>query len=160
MKAFIAAMVALVLSGCAAQPARIATTASGWPEVEIFTSNKQAVKENIIQRNAATGWNLEQESDSSLLFTKVDDSGSFNSAMTQALIGNSYSTPPKYEARYIISSYAGKVKIVVNVSVSTQMAFGQVNRVFLNKNNATFNAFQGQLYKVKSEVEGVASRSN
>lgn len=157
MKIIATTLIALTLVGCAAQPEKIVTTASGWPEVEITTSNKQAVKENLIQRNSANGWNLEQESDSSLLFTRVDDSGSFNSALTQAMIGNSYSTQPKYEARYIISNNSGKVKVVVNVAVSTQMAFGQVNRVFLNKNNATFNAYQTQLYKVKSEIEGITS---
>lgn len=79
-----------------------------------------------------------------------------NAVMTQIVMGNSSSTLPKYEARYIVSNYAGKVKIIVNVAVSTQMAFGQTNRVFLKDNSNWFNAFQDQLRKVKSEVEGAA----
>lgn len=143
----------LLLAGCASQPAKIKETRSGWPEVEISTSDKTKVKQNIISRNAQTGWALEQETDSSLLFTKIDDTGSMGAIMTQAIIGNAYSTPPVYEARYIISQANEQVSIVVNISVSTQMAMGQTNRILLNKNNAVFNAFQQQLERVKSETE-------
>lgn len=89
-----------------------------------------------------------------LFFTQRDNSGSLQSAVTQVLIGNSYSTPPNYEARYIFAEVGTSTKLLVNVQVSTQMAGGQVNRMPLSDNSTTFNQFQAQLERVKAEIEG------
>lgn len=143
----------ILLSACATQT-RITETPSGMPEIVIRTTDKQAIKNNLIARNAQSGWFLERETDSTLFFTYVDDSGSFRSALTQALIGNAYSTPPKYEANYLLfPAGEGAYKVQVQVSVSTQMAMGQVNRVSLKDNVTVFNGFQRQLQKVKQEIE-------
>ncbi len=146
-------VVIFTLSGCANDPPRIAQTVSGWPEIEINTMYKSAVANAIVLRNSELGWTLEQETPSTIFFTRIDDSGSMGAAVTQALIGNAYSTPPKYEARYILSRKPSSIKVVVNVSISTQMVGGQVNRLIMDKNNQVFNAFQNQLIRVKAQIE-------
>jgi hypothetical protein len=151
-KIFAIIFVAL-LSACAAQPARITQTVSGWPEIEISATDKKSVKDHILLKNSETGWNLEQESDSMLSFSKVDSSGSFNAALTQVALGNAYSTPPKYELKYFINQLPGRVKIVSNIAVSTQMPGGQVSRMFLNESNTVFNAYQEQLNRFKKDIE-------
>lgn len=78
-------------------------------------------------------------------FSKIDNSGSFNSALTTVLLGNAYSTPPKYDLKYILVQLPSGSKIISNISVSTQMPGGQVNRLFLNQNIALINSYQDQL---------------
>lgn len=153
MKKLLLLLIMAMVTACATQPQKITQTSSGWPEIEVFTKDKNAVRENIITRNSETGWNLEQDTPNTLMFTRVDTSGSLGSALTQSLIGNAYSTPPKYEAKYIISSKGNATKIIVNVSISSEMRTGQTNRIFLNNNREVFNIFQKQLQKVKSEIE-------
>jgi len=144
-----------LLSACATQPAKITQTVSGWPEIEISATDKKSVKDYILLKNSETGWSLEQESDSMLFFSQVDSSGSFNAALTTVALGNAYSTPPKYELKYFINQLPGRVKIVSNIAVSTQMPGGQVNRMFLNVNNAVYNAYQEQLNRFKKDVEKI-----
>lgn len=151
--------VCFLVLGCASSQ-RIAETQSGLPEIDIATTDKPLVKELIVSRNASKGWLLESESGSSLLFSVTDTSGSFSAALTQVLIGNSYSTPPKYEANYIITTIGNRTKVIVNLSVSTQMAFGQIKKYPLNNNNDVFNAVQGQLIKIKQEIESTSGSGN
>lgn len=143
----------ILIAGCASAPPKIKETSSGHPEIVISVKDLKPIRSNLIERNASTGWTLEQETESTLFFTKTDTSGSLQSAVTQALLGNAYSTPPKYEARYTFIPMPNSTKIIVNVFVSTQMPGGQVNRIGLSDASPTFNPFQTQLEKVKSEVE-------
>lgn len=153
MNKILAFAVTALLSACAAQPAKISQTSSGWPEIEISAPDKKTVKDYILLKNSEAGWNIEQESESMLTVSKIDSSGSFNSAFTQVALGNAYSTPPKYEVKYFINQLPGRVKVVSNIAVSTQMPGGQVNRVFLNQNNAVYNAYQDQLVRFKQGIE-------
>ncbi len=121
--------------------------------MEIKTSDKKFVKDFIIRKTSEHGWNLEQETDSTLLFTQTDNSGSVDAAVTQVLLGNRNSTPPKYEFKYIISQYGDTAKVIANVSASTQMPMGQVNRVFFNENNSVINTYQGVLDRLKDGME-------
>jgi hypothetical protein len=50
------------------------------------------------------------------------------SALTQLLIGNSYSTPPKRFMRFNIAGVQGASRVQANGWVETQMAFGQMQR--------------------------------
>lgn len=144
---------AVAISGCASAPPKIKETSSGHPEIVVAVKDSKPIRSNLIARNAGTGWVLEQETESTLLFTRTDTSGSFQSAATQVLLGNAYSTPPKYEARYTFISMPEAVRVIVNVFVSTQMPGGQLNRMSLSDAAPTFNPFQAQLEKVKSEIE-------
>lgn len=148
-----ALLVPILFAGCATAPPKSAETPSGHPEITIASTDMQRIRGNLISRNATTGWILEQETQSILLFTRTDSSGSAQSAATQVLLGNAYSTPPKYEARYTLIPVATGTRVIVNASVSTQMPGGQVNRLSLSHASATFNPFQAQLERVKSEVE-------
>lgn len=143
----------MAITGCASAPQKTTQTASGHPEIIIAAKDPKIIRTNLISRNATTGWILEQESENTLLFTKTDTSGSLESATTQILLGNAYSTPPKYEARYTLIPLPNGTRVIVNVSVSTQMPGGQINRMELSNAAATFNPFQAQLARVKDEVE-------
>jgi predicted glycosyltransferase involved in capsule biosynthesis len=142
----------LFTSGCSAPPTRIAETESGQPEVVIRTTDKSAIKQNLIARNTATGWALEQESENTMLFTRVDASGSANTATTLVLLGGSANMPPRYEARYMFAQTAAGFKVVVNAFVAVQTTNGLINRQMISDTNATFNAFQTQLFRVKGET--------
>jgi hypothetical protein len=147
------ASLSFALVACASVPTKSVQTASGHPEITIKTKDTKAIKSNLLSSNASSGWVLEQESDSTMFFTRVDASGSVQSATTQVLLGNAHSTPPKYEARYTIFPVAEGIRVIANVSVSTQMPGGQINRMGLSDAGATFNNFQAQLERVKAEVE-------
>ena len=148
-----ALLLPFLIAGCTTAPPKISETPSGHPEITIASSDAKKIRANLISRNATTGWVLEQETESTLLFTRTDSSGSVQSAATQVLLGNASSTPPKYEARYTLVSVKSGTRVIVNVSVSTQMPGGQVNRLSLSEASATFNPFQAQLERVKLEVE-------
>lgn len=135
-----------VLIGCATPPQN-----PGNPEVVILSTNWQAIKQNIIDRNLRMGWMLEQETESLLLFTKVDESRSQASVLTQVLLGNSSSTSLMYEARYVLAQTASGIRVVASGAMSTQMPGGQVNRQSIT--GSRFDEMQNQLIKVKTEVE-------
>lgn len=140
------------LTGCASmQPTT--ETASGNPEVDIKSSSKQLIKDKIILAQTTTGWNLEQESESILTFVKTEDPTSMRSVMTQALIGNAYSTTPKYETKYVITQNGDNVyKVMSTTSVSSQNAYGQVNKYPLNGRNVA-DSYQIQLETIKKLIE-------
>lgn len=50
------------------------------------------------------------------------------SALTQALIGNSYSTPPQTFVRFTVTQIGNDARVQANEWVETQMAFGQMRR--------------------------------
>lgn len=72
MKNIVLPIVFALLTACASQPARISQTVSGWPEIEISTADKKSVKDYILLKNSESGWNLEQETESMLSFSKVN----------------------------------------------------------------------------------------
>lgn len=57
------------------------------------------------------------------------------SALAQALIGNSYSTPPRTFIRFIIVQVGSDVRVQANEWMETQMAFGQIRRQELNSDD-------------------------
>lgn len=153
MKTVLTIIALLLLQACASQPPlQHPRTASGRPEVTILGSTTE-IKQNLIARNLKTGWMLEHQSENQLVFFRFDNPLLASSILTQLVIGNSYSTQPKYEAHYVIFQTSDGVKVTIAPSVSTQMPFGQTNRHYLQDSNQVFNAFQTQLLRVKGEVE-------
>ena len=74
--------------------------------------------------------------------------------MGQALIGNSYSTPPQMEISFSwIKTNNGSKVLVSRYDMSTQMAFGQINRQTLLGNNTNFNQLVDLLNRVKRNIE-------
>ena len=125
---------------CASQVVRY-ETASGQPEISIPTelASKKEVKDLIVRSYQEAGWNLIQDNDYSSKFIRPCG-GSFSCVMGQVLLGNSYSTPPNFEIALSWIGMEEKTKVLISdYSLSTQMAFGQINRSSLLGNNKTFN---------------------
>ncbi len=140
----------LVFSGCG--PQRIAKTVSGRPEVTIHSENTDLVKSAVINEMQILGFLLSDDSKYRLVFTKQMEGG--QAMMAQLALGNSYSTTPVAEVSYNITKIKSQIKVVGFSSMSTQMAFGQVNRYDMENNNVWFNNIQSLLQKVKTEIEG------
>ena len=151
-KSYAPVIAAVLLSACASQPPKSLQTVSGWPEIEIGR-DKKAVKDYFLLDSVNNGMNVDQETESSLVMSLIDTSGSVNAAFTQVMLGNAYSTPPKTEISFYFSQLPGRTKVTVNAAVSTQMPGGQINRVFLKDNNAVFNSWQGALGRAKAALE-------
>lgn len=50
------------------------------------------------------------------------------SVLSQLLIGNSYSTPPRSYVRFNLAKLGGSTRVTANAWIETQMAFGQTRR--------------------------------
>lgn len=148
-KALLIASLMLLLAGCATQ--KISQTATGRPEVSIYTSDIDAVKSELMMNFGQHGFMLEQDSQYSMFFTKQMEGS--QAMFAQMLIGNSYSTTPKAEIRINISQMKQRIDLVAFLSMSTQMAFGQVNRQDMGGNGAWFNDIQSVFNNIKSKFQ-------
>ncbi len=135
----------LLVNACATHE-RIATTRSGRPEATIAASKDETVSSLIIAMQRG-GFMLAEQTDNSVLFTKP--MSGLTGAFAQVLIGNSYSTTPQIEVRYVLSEIGESIRAVAFLAMSTQMAFGQINRQDMRDNNAWFNDVQGVLNQVR-----------
>ena len=141
----------LILASCVSQPDRIYTS-SGKPEI-MTSAPLEIIKDAVIGVFAADAWVITNDSNYSTTMTKPCGDG-FGCIMGQALIGNSYSTPPQMEISISwIETYNGNKVMVSRYDLSTQMAFGQVNRQTLLGNNTNFNQLVDLLNKVKRKIE-------
>lgn len=136
MKYVIVVILAAFIVGCASQPPKIAKTLSGMPEMLIATTDRQAVRQNIIGRNVADGWTLEQETDSLLLFKRPFDEKT--AIFGAALIGAQAMVRGK-TIRYTIVQTQGGTKVLV--------------APFNEYDSAEFNALYTQLQAVKRDIE-------
>lgn len=130
-------VVLMLMAGCASQPARIELTPSGRPEVVISTSDRSAIKQQIIARNVAANWTLEQEGDSTLVFRRPFDDTAL--ILGSALIGNR-AMRVGMQIRYTIVQVQGSTKVFVNP--------------FNDLDVLEFNRLQMQLRTLKREIEG------
>lgn len=130
---------------------RSAYTPSGKPEVTIKNTTLDRVSSEIVNEMSARGFSLVQQSTNSMMFNKQMTGGQAIGA--QLLIGNSYSTTPESEVRFMLSNSGNSVNVIADMSMSTQMAFGQVNRQPMNNNNAWFNEVHALLDKVRRNIE-------
>ena len=111
------------------------------------------IKDAVIGVFASDAWVITNDSNYSTTMTKPCGDG-FGCIMGQALIGNSYSTPPQMEISISwIETYNGNKVMVSRYDLSTQMAFGQVNRQTLLGNNTNFNQLVDLLNRVKRKIE-------
>jgi hypothetical protein len=93
--------------------------------------------------------------DAGLSITAADESqvscgkevSGFKGALTQMLIGNSYSTTPTDNVRFQLIPWNGGTRVQVSEWVETQMAFGQVRRMPINNSKAT-NGWLTTLYNL------------
>lgn len=141
----------ITLSGCAMPPQRIAQTPSGRPEIILNTTDVDLVKATIINEMQVADFFLQDDSKYRLVFTKQLEGN--QGIMAQLVIGNSYSTTPVAEVSFNLSKVGSTIKVIEFSSISTQMAFGQVNRMDMKNNNAWFNDLYSLLQRVKAKVE-------
>ncbi len=83
---------------------------------------------------------------SSVICGKQQEGG--NAVLTQALIGNAYSTPPVSRVRFTISQLNNDVKVWADMWVETQMAMGQMQQMPDTSNQAR-NVIQQRLDELK-----------
>ncbi len=133
---------ATLITACATVE-RVADTPSGLPETTISGATVDQVMGVLINDMQDRGLVMQSQSRNSVVFTRVMEGSS--GWMAQALLGNSYSTTPEAEFRYILTNVSGGVRVVAHMSISTQMAFGQVQRQSMNHNNQWFNDIYGFL---------------
>ena len=115
-------IIATFLSGCATS--RL-DTPSGRPEVTIAAPRGQ-VKSALIETFLGTGFDLRNETDSSMLFVRRMDSG--DAVLYKTLLGNSYSSHPEWEIRVAMADTTGGVHVFASASSVMQNAFGRVDR--------------------------------
>lgn len=141
-------LLAIFIAGCASQPAKITQTKSGYPEVEIVTTDLGRAKDGLISIGVENGYALKSESDRSIVMVKEVES-----VMAQAfLTAGTYGTKPVMEMRYTLIKRAGSVQVVSTFSVSSQNVYGQTSSNS-GMNNASFNKYQAALNALKAEIE-------
>ena len=79
--------------------------------------------------------------------------GVLQSALTQALIGNSYSTTPQQLVRFVIIPVGADTRVQAQMWVQTQMAFGQMQTQELN-GAQQFNSVQSFLMSIGGSAPG------
>ena len=140
----------LLLAGCVTQPEKIATTASGKPELTIATSDVGRIKSMIIGDLVNHGYTVEQDTEYSLTLSRRLSGGE---EMVAALaVGNSYSTNTRI-ASYTFVRDGGSVRVIFAAQIRAQMPGGQVRNQPLDGNNTVFNTFQQQLIEIKKKIE-------
>jgi hypothetical protein len=138
---------AFLVCSCAAPLA----TPSGRPEVTFHSSDRPRIREALISEFIAVGYNIQQDTPSSLVFTKVwDDS---QGVLYQAMLGNAYSSTPELEFHVNLASVPEGTRVFMNVSAEMQNAFGRTDRQDLTDGKIAQQC-QSLLEKVRSRLEG------
>lgn len=147
MKKFVAALlVSVFVTGCASQVPLKKQTASGKPEGFYQNTDKEKVKDALVNFCNNKGLMIFGADNSTVICGKQQEGG--NAILTQALIGNSYSTPPVVKVRFSISQINNDVKVWADMWVETQMAMGQMQQMQDNSNESR-NVIQQRLDELK-----------
>lgn len=144
-----------ILLGCASTQQQLVQTPSGKPEAIFETQDVDSVKSLLVNRMTSSGYSVQNDSKRLLSFTKQMQG--MAGVTAQALIGNSYSTTPLAEIAYNFAELDSRIRVVANMSISTQMALGQVKRQDMS--GPWFNEIQRLLLDVKFQFESKASES-
>ena len=141
-------LIGLIFSGCATTQ-RVATP-SGKPEVVINTTDREKIKSVIINEFMNAGFTMVSESDYSVVFSKPMEG--FGGVMYQAMLGNSYSSSPKWNARINMANTGESTRVLAQAVVRMQNAFGRedVNDMTNGKAGAQL---QEILQRIKAQVE-------
>lgn len=146
MRKISALFLMLILNGCANQPSLLKDTASGKPEGIYQSTTKEKVKDALVNYRNNKGLMFFNADSSSVICGKQQEGG--NAVLTQALIGNAYSTPPVSRVRFTISQLNNDVKVWADMWVETQMAMGQMQQMPDTSNQAR-NVIQQRLDELK-----------
>ena len=141
-------LMGLMLAGCATTQ-RLATP-SGKPEVNINTTDRGKIKSVIINEFMNAGFTMVSESDYGVVFSKPMEG--FGGVMYQAMLGNSYSSSPEWNARINMATSGDSTRVMAQAVVRMQNAFGRedVNDMTNGKSGVQL---QEILQRIKSQVE-------
>ncbi|MCW2103720.1 UNVERIFIED_ORG: hypothetical protein M2402_000866 [Rahnella aquatilis] len=141
-----AVLITAFLCSCANQEPLKKQTQSGKPEGNFPGKTAEQVSNTLTWFCNRNGF-MVYESSKSVVFCGKQRTGS-NAVITQALIGNSYSTPPVDKLRFSISEYDSATHVWADTWVETQMVGGQIQQMPVNDNN-TKNSIQNILDNIK-----------
>jgi hypothetical protein len=133
----------VLLSGCADQPARIAETSSGHPEVLIKNVTVSDVHDRLVERLLSGGKRIDSDTPSSVVVS--EEMTGQREAWMRLAIANAYSTKVRAEITFSMVKAQSGVKVFARMSAWSQMPLGQIKRIELNGNN-DFNEVQQALY--------------
>ncbi len=146
MKKILFSICVLVLVGCADQQPLAKPTVSGKPEGFYQNTTKEKVKDALVNYCNNKGLMVFSAETSSVVCGKQQEGG--NAVLTQALIGNAYSSTPVAKVRFTISQLNNDVKVWADMWVETQMAMGKMQQMPDTSNQAK-NTIQQRLDELK-----------
>lgn len=149
-RVFLSGLVAFFVAGCAAPVERIASTASGNPEVQVDGHDVDVVKARLLDRLMNAGFQIDNETSSTLVASK--EMTGMQESLMRITLANSYATPVRAVTSFTFVKTPNGTKVFARNSATTTMAFGQVRRGDLS--SATyFNATQASLNKLKESFD-------
>ncbi|MHB9319094.1 hypothetical protein ACP3TG_08250 [Phytobacter diazotrophicus] len=132
-KVLMASAIIFSVVGCAGQAPLKKQTASGKPEAVYKNTQKSQVKDWITELCSSTGFMISESTDNTITCGKQQEGG--QAILSQALIGNAYSTTPVSKTRFTLAQINSDTKVWADMWVETQMAFGQMQQVPITNNN-------------------------
>ncbi len=138
-------ILAVTLTGCAAQEPLLYKTASGHPEGTFENASAQDIQGRLSAACAKNGILVIQSTPNQVLCGQQMTGA--QAVFTQMLIGNSYSTTPERRIRFVIYPQDNGVHVIAYEWIETQMAFGQTRTQELNSNNQ-MNSIQAMLFRI------------
>jgi hypothetical protein len=145
-----AVILSLSLIGCAAPPTRIAYTESGKPQITIPGVEVEAVRTRLIERALTAGFSLDNDSANRIVISKELD-GMQESIMRLA-IANANSSPVRLEFVNTLLKTGKGVSIFGEVSLTSQMPFGQLVRKDMSDKNVYFNSLQSSYVRLSDSL--------
>lgn len=121
---------------------RAVLTLSGQPDVVFQETTLGDAASKIANHCMNAGWQITSQTTNQVVCEVP--MGTMQSALTQMLIGNSYSTTPRSFVRVNIAQIGSHTRAQANAWVETQMAFGQVRQQPFS-DDKTFNNLMGFL---------------
>lgn len=140
-----AVAVVIALAGCAAQEPLLYRTTSGHPEGTFENTTLQDAQGKLTAACAQNGIMVMQSTENQVVCGQQMTGG--QAIFAQALIGNSYSTPPQRKIRFVLYKQGSGVRVIAYEWIETQMAFGQMRSQELNSNNQ-MNSIQAMLFRI------------
>jgi len=116
-----------------------------------ISSDSEKVRGLIILAMSSWNYSLEDDSKYRLVFTR--EIKGMKGALAQVMVGNSYSGPAKHTMAWTVSEVEGLTSILVDLSVTAQMAQGKVNRIDMNKDKEWRRAVELMLGQLKRRAE-------
>lgn len=122
---------AVLVSGCAANSKIETGTVSGKPEVLFTATTPAAARNRIVEYCSNMGMDVADASDQ---LVTCDFEARFGDQMLVALFVNgSANAAPKNRFRFTLIQQGNDVRIIARQWIETQMAFGQVKSIELNR---------------------------